>query len=106
MRRLKAAHGAATPPVTHGGVVGQVWRGRGPRSALLARALEGIEVRGLDEALGRAAGELLGTTGQSDAADPAVVLLARDGGQIVTSDAADLLPLAEATGRLVELVPA
>ena len=59
-RRLKAAQVAGSVPVSHGGVVGQAWRGKGPRQALLAKALAGIEVRALDDALGRAAGELLG----------------------------------------------
>ena len=40
--------------MTHGGVVGQVWRGGGARQALLARALDGIDVRAMDEQLGRA----------------------------------------------------
>ncbi len=32
-RRLKSAFLASEIPITHGGVVGQVWRGPGPRSA-------------------------------------------------------------------------
>jgi len=55
-RRLKAATLGGDAILTHGGVVGQVWRGRGARQALLARALAGIDVRPLDDALGRAAG--------------------------------------------------
>jgi hypothetical protein len=104
-RRLKAAQLAGQVPLSHGGVVGQVWRAGGPRQALLARALEGIEVRPLDEALGRAAGKLLSRTRQSDVIDAALVLLAEDDDQIVTSDVEDLEPLAAAAGRHVELVP-
>jgi hypothetical protein len=37
--RLKAALRARVVPVTHGGIVGLVWRGRGARQAGLARAL-------------------------------------------------------------------
>jgi hypothetical protein len=58
-RRLKAEVRAAQPPVSHGGVVAQVWRG-GARQALLARALSAVEISGLDEGLGRKAGALLG----------------------------------------------
>ena len=48
--RLKACGLAGEPPLTHGGVVGQVWRG-GPRQARLAQAIAGIDVRPLDEDL-------------------------------------------------------
>jgi hypothetical protein len=103
-RRMKAAHLAGNVAVSHGGVVGQAWRGRGPRQALLAKALAGIEVRPLDDALGRAAGELLAVARQRDVIDAALVLLAADGDYIVTADPDDLEPLALASGRHVELI--
>lgn len=103
-RRLKAANLSGNVPISHGGAVGQAWRGRGPRQALLAKALEGMEIRPLDEALGRAAGELLAATGKRDVIDAALVLLAVDGDLIVTSDPDDLEPLALASGRHVELI--
>lgn len=62
--RLQTARMADDPPVTHSGVLGQVWRG-GPRPARLSQALAGVDVRPLDEPLGRAGGELLGITGLS-----------------------------------------
>ena len=105
-RRLKAAHLAGEVAVTHGGVVGQAWRGGGPRQALLGRALASVEVRALDESLGRAAGKLLAVAARSDVIDAALVLLAEDDDQIVTSDARDIEPLARAAGRHVELLPA
>lgn len=105
-RRYKSAFLAAEVPCTHGGVVGQVWRGKGPRQALLARALDGVEVRGLDENLGRAAGELMAVTKASDVVDAALVLLAEEGDQIVTSDPGDLRALAVASGRHLDLVRA
>ena len=71
---------------THGGVVGQVWRGHGSRQARLAEALAGIDIRPLDESLGRAAGALLGATKQSELIDAAMVLLAHEGDRIGTSD--------------------
>ena len=103
-RRLKTALLAERIPVTHGGIVGQAWRGAGPRQARLATALGGMDVRPLDDRLGRAAGELLARAGTSDVIDAALVLLAVDGDEIVTSDAADLKPLAAFTGQHVELV--
>jgi len=103
-RRVKAALLADNVPVSHGGIVGQVWRGGGPRQALLARALQGIDVRQLDESLGRAAGTLLARTGSADVIDAALVLLADDGDDIVTSDPEDIEPLAARLGRHVELL--
>jgi hypothetical protein len=103
-RRMKAAHLAGNVAVSHGGVVGQAWRGRGPRQALLAKALAGIEVRPLDDALGRAAGELLAVARQRDVIDAALVLLAADGDYVVTADPDDLEPLALASARHVELI--
>jgi hypothetical protein len=46
-------------PITHGGVIGQVWRGGGGRQANLARLLPGLEVVALDDELGRRVGMLL-----------------------------------------------
>lgn len=102
--RLKAAQLAGNVPVTHGGVVGQAWRGGGPRQALLAKALAGLEVRGLDEELGRRAGELLALARTKDVVDAALVVVAADGDDILTSDADDLAPLATLLGRHVELI--
>jgi len=104
--RWKAATRSGFPPVTHGGVVGQVWRGGGPRQTLLAMALDGMEVRPLDDELGRRAGVLLKRAGRSDVIDAAVVLLAEDGDEIVTSDPSDLTVLTEHANLDVELFPA
>lgn len=103
-RRMKAAQIAGSLPVTHGGILGQAWRGRGPRQALLAKALAGIDVRALDERLGRLAGELLARAGTHDVVDAALVLLAEDGDDILTSDPEDIEPLAALAGRHVELL--
>lgn len=101
--RLKAAQMDGELPLTHAGVLGQVWRG-GSRQARLSQALGGIDVRALDEPLGRAAGHLLAAAGSSDVIDAAVVLLAQDGDEIVTADHGDLEQLASALGRQVELI--
>jgi hypothetical protein len=102
-RRLKSAQLSGEPAVTHGGVLGQVWRG-GPSQARLAQALRGVDVRSLDDRLGRAAGELLALTGLSDVIDAAVVLLSADGDEIVTADRDDFAHLVAASGRHVELI--
>jgi Ser/Thr protein kinase RdoA (MazF antagonist) len=101
--RMKAAQIEGDLPLTHGGVLGQVWRG-GPRQARLSQALTGVDVRSLDEALGRAAGHLLGAAGLADVVDAAVVLLAQDGDEIVTVDHDDLERLAATLGRHIELI--
>lgn len=101
--RLKASRSKGDVPVTHAGVLGQVWRG-GARQARLAQALKGTDVRALDGDLGRAAGELLAAAGQSDVIDAAIVLLANDGDHVVTSDVEDLEDLAAASARHVELI--
>ena len=101
--RLKTAQLAGDLPRTHAGVLGQVWRG-GPRQARLAQALAGIDLHAVDEALGRAAGELLSVSRAADVIDAAVVLLAGDGDEIVTDDHDDLGLLAAACGRHVELI--
>jgi hypothetical protein len=105
-RRWKSARLAGFPPVTHGGVIGQVWRGGGPRQALLATALDGIEVYPLDDELGRRAGVLLKRAGSSDVIDAALVLLAEDGDEIITSDPGDLKVLTRHANLDVELFPA
>ena len=92
-------------PRTHGGVVGQVWRGGAGRQANLARLLPSVEVLPLDDALGRTAGLLLGRARARDVVDAAVAAIARDGDSILTSDPADLLTLVRAADLHVDLVP-
>ena len=96
---------AGRAPLTHGGIVGQVWRGGSGRQAGLARLLAGVEVAPLDDELGRRAGLLLRSSRTRDVVDAALVLLARDGDELLTSDAGDLLPLALAAGTELEILP-
>jgi hypothetical protein len=91
-------------PVTNGGVVGQVWRGGSGKQVPLARLLAGVEVAPIDDLLGRRAGTVLARSGRSDAIDAAVVCLATDGDDILTSDPDDLRDLAQAAGIHVELI--
>jgi len=92
-------------PLTTGGVVAQVWRGGRGRQAPLARLLAGVEIVPIDEYLATQAGTLLALSGRSDPIDASVVCLASDGDDILTSDVADLRPLAEVADVHVELIP-
>ena len=102
---IKRERLAGRPPRTHGGVIGQVWRGGTGRQAVLARALASVDVVPLDNELGKRAGVLLGQAGTKDVIDAAVVLLAVDNDRIFTSDPDDLRPLAVAAGTHVEIIP-
>ena len=102
---LRAARRAGQPPLTHGGIVAQVWRGGTGRQARLAAALRSTRVAPLDDALGRRAGVLLARSGLDDAIDAALVALCRHGDEILTSDANDLAALAQAAELDVEIVP-
>jgi hypothetical protein len=92
-------------PLTHGGIVGQVWRGGAARQANLARLLPALDVLPLDLTLGRRAGLLLGKSRMDDVMDAALVLLAVDGDLVLTSDPTDLEPLADVAGLHVDIVP-
>lgn len=96
---------AERSPLTHGGVVAQVWRGGTGRQAAVARLLGGVDIKPLDETLGKQAGMLLGRGQRADAVDSALVCLARDGDEVLTSDPSDLLDLARAAGVHIDLVP-
>lgn len=104
-KRVKSALLSKAVPVSHGGVIGQVWRSGGPRQALLAQALKVVSVQPLDDALGRKAGVLLSGAGTKDVIDAAVVLLAEDGDEIVTSDPADISLLADYADLHVDVIP-
>jgi hypothetical protein len=95
---------AGRSPITHGGVVGQVWRGGAGRQVMVARLLAGMEIRSLDIDLGKRAGALLGLSGGADVVDAALVCLAADGDEILTSDPEDLVELARNAGVHVDLI--
>ena len=104
-RRLKAALKSGSPPMTHGGVIAQVWRGGTGRQTRLARALHAVDTVPLDDELGRRAGVLLARSGLSDAVDAALAAMAAHSDQIITSDPDDLAVLVAATDRRVDVVP-
>jgi hypothetical protein len=91
-------------PLTHGGIVGEVWRGGSGRQVRLARALAGMAIHAIDDELGRRAGVLLGRSGRSDVIDAALVVLAEDGDEIFTADPDDLDELVQAAGKDIDLV--
>jgi hypothetical protein len=103
-RRLEVERRSGAAPVTHGGVVAQVWRGGSGRQVVLARALVGVDVLPLDDDLGRRSGLLLAHAGTADAIDAAVALLAADDDRIATSDPDDLIRLVRASGRHVDVI--
>ncbi len=96
---------AERSPLTHGGVVAQIWRGGSGPQVAVARLLGGVDVKPLDERLGRHAGALLDRSRGADAVDSALVCLAQDGDVIATSDPTDLRDLADAAGLHIDLIP-
>jgi hypothetical protein len=100
---IKRERLAGRAPLTHGGVVGQVWRGGG-RQASLARLLPGLDVVALGADLGRRAGALLARSRTADVIDAALALLAQDGDEILTSDADDLRAVVAASGVHADVV--
>jgi predicted nucleic acid-binding protein len=103
-RRIAEAASTGAGVMTTGAVFGQVWRGSGPRQALLSKVMAGVEVVPVDLAVGRAAGELLGAAGMSDVIDASLVAICEDSDQVFTSDPADLARLASCAGTHVEIV--
>jgi hypothetical protein len=102
---VKRERKSGRAPVTHGGVIGQVWRGGGGKQAPVAMLLAGVEVAHLDDQLGRRAGLLLAASGGADVIDAAVICLAADGDDVLTSDPGNLRDLTQAAGVHVELIP-
>jgi len=86
-------------------VITQVWRDPAGRQATLGRLLTSVDVKSVDEHLGRAAGVLLGRAGTKDAVDASVVAVSATGDRILTGDAGDIRPLVAASGRSILVVP-
>jgi hypothetical protein len=100
---IKRERLAGRTPLTHGGIVGQAWRGGG-KQANLARLLPGLDVVALDADLGRRAGALLARSRTKDVIDAALALLAQDGDEILTSDPDDLQILVAASGVHADVI--
>jgi hypothetical protein len=88
-----------------GVVIAEVWRDAGGRQAELARLLKSVDVRAVDQRLGREAGVLLGKSGVTDAVDATVVAIALAGDSVLTSDPLDIGRLVSASRRSIRVVP-
>ena len=103
--RLRAAQQAGLELRSTGVVITQVWRDPAGRQANLARLLKSVDIKAVDEPLGRDAGVLLGRAGMTDAVDACVVAVSAAGDRVLTSDAGDIRPLVAASGRSILVVP-
>ena len=101
--RLAAAQQNGIELRSNAMVVAQVWRDRQGRQAAGATG-RAVDVRAISHENGRQAGVLLGSTGTTDPVDATVVLLARPGDRILTSDPDDLTMLASAAGNSAVIV--
>ena len=102
--RLRAAQQHGLELRSNAMVIAQVWRDPHGRQVQLARLLQAVDVRPVDQQAGRDAGILLGAAATADPVNATVVLLAGPGDRILTSDPADLTRLAEATVRRAIIV--
>jgi hypothetical protein len=85
-------------------VLGQVWRDPAGRQAELSRLLRAIDVRPVDERLGRESGILVGLAKTSDPIDATIVLIASNGDRILTSDPRDLTRLTSAARKRLAII--
>ncbi len=104
MARLRVAHTAGLELRTTGIVMAEVWRDPVGRQSNLARVLKSVDVRAVDDGLGRSAGLLLGHARRGQAPDATIVAIAVDGDRIVTSDPDDIDGLVRASGRRIDVL--
>lgn len=102
--RLRVAQRHGVELRSNGIVVAQVWRDSQGRQALLARLLRAVDVRPVDDEAGRAAGVLIARAGTNDPIDATMVLAARCGDRIITSDPQDIQRLVTAAERSVAVI--
>jgi hypothetical protein len=102
--RLQAARQHGLDLRTSAIVVAQVWRDPYGRQAELARLLRAIDVRSVDERLGRESGILVGLAKTSDPIDATIVLIASNGDRILTSDPQDLKRLTSAARKRIAVI--
>lgn len=70
----------------------------------LAKLLPAADVRPIDERMGRDAGALLAKARTDDPIDATVVLVARSGDRILTSDPEDIVRLVSSSGKQIAIV--
>jgi len=102
--KLRIAERSGLELRSTGVVIAEVWRDARGRQASLARLLKSIDVRPVDERLGREAGVLLGKAKATDATDATVVAIVATGDLILTSDPDDIRKLTTAAGRSIRVV--
>lgn len=105
LARLRVAQREGLELRSTGVVITQVWRDPAGRQANLARLLKSVDVRAVNERLGREAGVLLARAGTDDAVDASIVAVSTTGDRILTSEAGDIHPLVPASGRSILVVP-
>jgi hypothetical protein len=104
LARLRVAQRSGLELRSTGAVVAEVWRDPKGRQANLARLLKSVDVRAVDERLGREAGVLLHRAGVNDPVDATVVATASTGDRILTSDPLDIRKLISASRRSILVV--
>ncbi|MGI8623067.1 MAG: twitching motility protein PilT [Solirubrobacteraceae bacterium] len=104
LARLRIAQQGGLELRSTGVVISHVWRDRAGRQANLARFLRSVDVKAVDQRLGREAGVLLGRAGTQDAVDASVVAVSRAGDRILTSDPDDIAPLVAVSQRSILIV--
>ena len=97
LTRLRVAQQRHLDLRTSAIVLGEVWRKPDGRQARLARLLRAVDIRSVDEQMGRRAGVLLARAGTSNPIDATVVLVAESGDRILTSDPSDIQHLVAAS---------
>lgn len=102
--RLRVAQQQGVELRSNAAVVAQVWREPNGCQHRLARLLQAVEVRSVDEQMGREAGVLLSRTGRGDPIDATVVLVAQTGDRILTSDPDDIRRFVAAAGKSVAII--
>jgi hypothetical protein len=102
--RLRVAHSAGLELRTTGIVVAEVWRDPGGRQSNVARLLKAVDVRAVDNRIGRIAGVLLGRAQRGQGADATIVAIAGAGDRIITSDPGDVRGLVAASGHGIAVV--
>ncbi len=102
--RLRVAQRGGLELRSTGVVVTQVWRDPAGRQANLAQLLKSVDVKAVDQRLGRDGGVLLGRAGTEDAVDASVVAVSATGDRILTSEEAHIRPLVAASERSILVV--
>jgi hypothetical protein len=85
------------------GAVAQAWR-NGARQVHLVRLLRGVDERSLDQSAARRVGQLLAAAATVDVIDAAVVDVATNGDEVLTSDPKDIAVLANAAGKSLTII--